>query len=175
MLGYKVAKNGDTRVIVTLEIPTDARTNMNRLSVAVKEYATYRTDKAKVVKIEDVDGNTYTSAESIYYPYATLYYTAGEMVEEPSFGDPSQEDGDGIYFFLKRERADTYGIHWLEDGQLTSWYENGNKEYEVAFVDGLMDGFLRRWSSNGLKTSDIRYENGKATELHREGCEICYL
>ena len=34
MLGYKVGKHDDTRVIITLEIPEDAITNINRKDIA---------------------------------------------------------------------------------------------------------------------------------------------
>jgi hypothetical protein len=59
MIGYKIAKNGDRRVIVTLEIPADALTNMGRSTVAVRETATYRVNKVIVLKIEDSEGNCY--------------------------------------------------------------------------------------------------------------------
>ena len=89
MLGYKASKNGDTRVIVTLEIPEDAITNMKRKDIVNAETAKYRCNKAKVLKIEDEDGKEYSYATSIYYNYismfvtktSTLTYNVGVMVD----------------------------------------------------------------------------------------------
>ena len=38
-IGYKVAQSSGNRVLITLLIPPDALTNMNRYSIAVKENA----------------------------------------------------------------------------------------------------------------------------------------
>lgn len=39
MIGYKIVAHREKRVVVTLEIPRDARTNMNRSSIAVRDNA----------------------------------------------------------------------------------------------------------------------------------------
>ena len=82
MIGYKVAKNGEKRVVVTLEIPSDALTNMDRSTVAVKETAKHRASKAKVLKIEDEEGNCYPIAISFNYDKKSLEYKVGELLED---------------------------------------------------------------------------------------------
>ena len=64
MLGYKIAEHGNVRVLVTLEIPDDALTNMNRYDIFDAMKAKYRTNKAKVLDIEDEQGTKYTHANS---------------------------------------------------------------------------------------------------------------
>ena len=57
MRAYKVAEHYDERVIVTLEIPSDAITNIYRESVVVMATAKHRANKAFVVNIKDDEGN----------------------------------------------------------------------------------------------------------------------
>ena len=106
MIGYKIAKNGDTRVVVTLEIPEDALTNMGRPSVALRETAKHRTNKAKVLAIEDASGTPHTTATSFGYDKKFLTYKVGETIEEPSYNpDPEQVCAEGIHYFLTRRVA----------------------------------------------------------------------
>jgi hypothetical protein len=144
MIGYKIAKNGDKRVVITLEIPSDALTNMNRSSVLVKETAIYRTNKAKVLKIEDTDGNCYTTATSFNY-YKSLEYKVGEVMEEPTYNiDPEEVYAEGIHFVLSRRVAELYGLMKIENGLFESWTYDGQKLCEVLYVDGKRDGLISR-------------------------------
>ncbi len=189
MIGYKVAKNDETRVIITLEIPEDALTNMNRSSVAIKETAKYRTNKAKVLKIEDSEGNTYQSAESGFYYTKKLTYKIGEVIVCEDF-DMNLEKicSTGIHFFLDRKLAEEYFLHKLVDGLVTyhdngqkmleishvddkkliqSWYENGNKEVEYYSVQEQRDGLYNAWYYNGQKRYEINYKIGKEDSLSK--------
>ena len=78
MLGYKIAKSFGKRVVITLEIPEDAVTNLKRSNIVNAETAKYRTMKAKVIKIEDSDGKTYNEAVSFNYDKNSITYKLDE-------------------------------------------------------------------------------------------------
>ncbi len=46
-------------------------------------------------------------------------------------------------------------------GDLTLWYENGQKNMEAHYKDGHKDGLLTSWHSNGQKELEQYYINGK--------------
>ena len=161
MIGYKIAKNGERRVVVTLEIPNDALTNMNRSSIAVKETAKYRANKAKVLKIEDDEGNCYSTATSFNYD-KSLEHKLGEVIEEPSYDkDPEEVYAEGIHYYLNKRVAELYGLMNIFNGLFENWHENGQKAEEIGYVDGKKHGLCQRWYMNGQKQMEIVYVNGK--------------
>ena len=150
MIGYKIAKNGERRVVVTLEIPSDAPTNMNRSSVVVKDTAKYRANKAKVLKIEDNEGNCYPSATSFNYDKKSLDYKVGEVVEEPSYDkDPEKVYAEGIHYFLNKRVAELFALDEVTNGLFESWHANGRKLEECSYVDGKRNGLYQAWHENG--------------------------
>ena len=48
----------------------------------------------------------------------------------------------------------------VRHGLLTRWYVNGQKEYEVVFVDGKKHGTEMRWHRNGNGWNERRFEQG---------------
>lgn len=183
MLAYKIAKHDTIRVLITLEIPDDACTNLSRTNVAVKETAMYRANKAKVLKIEDIEGTTYTTAITNYR--APFHYTVGEYVEEPTF-DRSLENvsKEGIHFFLDKHVAELFELEKVENGIFIGWHPNGHIMHETTFVNGIRHGLTRLrldtgqlWFETSYVNGDLEgvvttwYKNGqKATEiLHRDG------
>ncbi len=85
MIGYKIGTNDGMRVLVTLEISKDAKTNLDRTDIKDKEYAKYRCDRCKVLSIEDTDGNRYQSAKNSFYDKKIIEYKVGEDVIESNF------------------------------------------------------------------------------------------
>ncbi len=167
MIGYKVARNDNDRVIVTLEIPDDALTDMNRRSIIVKETAQYRANKVKVLKIEDSDGKEYTEAESMFYPYACLKYTVGETAVDNYFCRDIEKREEGIYFFLSREVAERYGLGTVENGIHKMWHPNGVLEEEFECVNGKHHGKYTSYHDNGVKNIECVYENGALAGVFR--------
>jgi hypothetical protein len=143
MLGYKVAQHGDTRVIITIEIPEEAITNLRRPGIAFAETAMYRANKVKVLQIEDAEGNSYPSAES-FVSSKKLQYVVGEIVEEPNF-DPRLEEifTEGIHFFRNRRVAELSYFQEMKDGVFQRWHPNGQILEEYPFVDGQMHGLYQ--------------------------------
>jgi antitoxin component YwqK of YwqJK toxin-antitoxin module len=171
MLGYKVAKSFDKRVVITLEIPEDAITNVKRTNIVHAETAKYRTNKAKVIKIEDSDGKTYEEAVSFQYYNGTLTYNLKQGIRCPDF-DMNLEKvcSNGIHFFLTKSLAETYGLKTIENGVLTAWHDNGTKYEETPFVNGKINGTYSCWRDNGTLYNECTYVNGKEHgECHHYG------
>lgn len=49
----------------------------------------------------------------------------------------------------------------IRSGLYTRWHENGNKEYECVFVNGLKHGVETRWHRNGKMWSQATYHLGE--------------
>ena len=47
------------------------------------------------------------------------------------------------------------------DGKYTSWYGNGQKEYEGIYKDGELDGLWTWWYENGKKKSEWTFKDGE--------------
>jgi antitoxin component YwqK of YwqJK toxin-antitoxin module len=180
MIGYKAAKVGETRVLITLDIPEDAITNVDRKSVVVKDTAKYRTNKAKVVNIEDEDGKEYTEAVTGFYVGKSLTYKLNDLVEVTDY-DMNLEEvcSSGIHFFLTKRVAELYSRDSIENGLFQRWYENGQIQEEYTYVNGRMTGFFQSWYANGQKLEESTFVNGKLEGLfqrwHANGqkCDEC--
>jgi len=166
MLGYKAAKNGDTRVVITLEIPEDALTNLKRTSIVNSQKAKYRANKVKVLKIEDAEGNAYETAETGFFAEKKLSYKVGEVLEEPTYdSDIEQVCSRGLHFFLDRKVAEQYDLYNLENGLLEKWYDDGRKCFERLYKDGKKEGMWQTWYNNGQKSSEGMIKEGKQEGL----------
>lgn len=166
MEAYKVAEHAGKRVIITLEIPPDALTNMDRKSVVNKDTAKHRVNKALVMKIEDAEGNLYDTATSSQYTKKKLTYTVGKVIEEPSFDmDLEKVCTEGIHIFLTKRVAEFYNLESIPNGLLEAWHDNGAKYSEFTFVNGKIEGVSTLWHDNGQKQVECMYVNGKEEGL----------
>jgi antitoxin component YwqK of YwqJK toxin-antitoxin module len=168
MIGYKVAKVGETRVLITLDIPEDAITNVARTSAVVKGTAKYRTNKAKVVKIEDDDGKEYTEAATGFYVGKSLTYKLNELVEVPEYDmDLEKVCSTGIHFFQTKCVAELYARGSIQNGLYQAWHDNGQIQEESTFVNGRVEGLYQRWYENGQKRLEYTVVNGKLEGLYQ--------
>ena len=167
MIGYKVAQTTDEkRVIITLDIPHDACTNMNRTNIINKDTAKYRTNKATVLYIEDENGNMYETATSCIYTDKQLTYKVGETVVVEDY-DTNVEKvcSSGIHYFLNKRPTEQYNL--VENGLYQSWHENGRKCEECTYINGQREGLYRSWHDNGQKWVECTYTNGKLEGLYQ--------
>ena len=103
MLVYKSCEN----YIVELELLSDSKTNLDRNDVVNKNYAKFRCDKAKVIKITSKYNNNVEIKQvgsDNYNPQCPydkgLIYKVEEIVSEPKYCDDIQEVyAHGIIFF----------------------------------------------------------------------------
>jgi len=101
LIGYKKAKTYNGYVIITLEIPVDAkRSNINRKC---------RAAKAIVKNIEGI-GFEYQDETVYSYHDESFTYEIGKTVEPntPFEEDWTQECAAGIHFFITRYEAENY-------------------------------------------------------------------
>ncbi len=100
---YNIINDRYQWFILKLEIPEDARRNAATNNKC-------RCDKAKVLKIQNLDGSIakgITKARSIYNN--GFIYELGKIVEEPKFDECRwYEYTSGIHFFMNREEAVNY-------------------------------------------------------------------
>ena len=47
------------------------------------------------------------------------------------------------------------------DGKLTSWYNNGQKEFEGMYEEGKQDGKWIWWNKVGVKEREAHFINGQ--------------
>ena len=161
MIGYMLEMVGKTRALITLEIPDDAITNITRRGIVNVETARYRTNKAKVLKIEDENGKEYLRAVS--FNHEKLHeFVLNKTIEAIQY-DMNMENVCyiSIHFFLTRRCAELYGLQLIENGLYQKWYDNGQRAEECTYKNGLRNGLYRRWHVNGQRAEECMYENGK--------------
>ncbi len=165
---YKAAVAEDTRVLITLEIPDDAITNMNRKDIVNKQTAKHRTNKAFVRQIIDKNGKVYKCAQSINIK--KIIYKVGEMVNETTFNMNIDEVcTSGIHFFLDKECAERYDMYigQMINGKLKSWYDNGQLHTEYIEMYEGNKGIGRSWHINGTLASECTFINRKKHGIER--------
>lgn len=98
-IAYKKAHNK----IVVLKIPPDAK----RSSATTYKC---RCDKAKVLRIENLDGSIAAHIKAVASDYDNkFFYTVGEIVKVDDFdNDRWHECSNGIHFFVSRQMAVNY-------------------------------------------------------------------
>lgn len=176
MIGYTVAKNENVNVIVTLEIPEDAVTDMNRNDIVDIITATYITDKAKVVSIEDNDGNTYESAtlRKYYQDYiCDLEYSLNNYVKFKNNDSDDCEDEDDYYaetdFYLTKKMAQIHTVKQkdFKDGVFQRWFPNGQLHEQCSYVNNKKDGLNLAWYKSGNILMKVNYSHGKNHGLYQ--------
>ena len=158
---YKACRNS----IVTLKLLNDSVTNEKRKNVFDDKYAKFRCDKAKVINITNMEtGEMMNSDISIYT--RDFCYRMGKIVKTNFDENLDEVCASGIHYFNTKEAA----LSWFyrrqndnnyPDGKWTEWHENGQKESEGTYKNGLMDGKWIRWHYNGQKYSEESYKYGK--------------
>lgn len=184
LIGYKVCQSYGIRVVVTLEIPDDAKTNITRDDIVDKRYAKYRCDKAKVIDIEDCLGRKYSMAFSRFYRgYPSSKYILGEVITEKNYNeDVNVVCGEGIHFFIDKDVAFLYGLdstirRYYEDrklhGEYKEWWDNGQLMIQGYYTNGKLHGEYKTWWDNGQLDTQCMYSNGlrtgEYTSWHKNG------
>lgn len=160
----------DKFLIVVLEIPDGANTNIGRSNVLKKnkETAKYRCDKAKVIDIYDLDYNKHSEAYSIFKN--SFCYKVGEIITEPLYDkNKTNVCTTGIHFFLNEYMAYTYQYFYMglndnfKDGNVTLYDDNGLITEEFTIKDGVFEGKHSLYChEHGVKKT-IEYKKGNQT------------
>lgn len=158
-------------VIITVKIPKDAQTRSYE-DVAISETAEYITSKVKVLKIEDEDGNTYSSA-SYWRLGGSLKMTVGYITEDNTYGtdvDHGDYEDDywypdyipgGIRYYLNKEVAKSKVFVYPSKSVTTKHTDEDGCEITVkSYPNGLFTGVHTDWWENGNKRYEVYYFNG---------------
>lgn len=84
------------------------------------------------------------------------FYPSGEKRTDPFLIKTSHSNKtSGLYNLMANE----------VEGQINSWYENGQPEYAIAYKEGQPDGQWLGWYENGDKQIEARYQQGQLISL----------
>ncbi len=180
MIGYKIAfDNNKNRILVTLEILSDSKTNMNRDNIICKDKARYKTNKCKVLSLSSLDEvdkiKEVIVAYSSYDP--TFKYEINKEIIVNDYKDIDDPFSNGIHFFLNKEMAINYQLCGsivvyfennvskikcekpLEEGEYIVYYENGAVEQIYNFKNFKINGEIKHFRKNGELTHICYYED----------------
>jgi len=173
---YKAGRNS----IITLELLPDSRTNEKRNDVVDPNFAKFRTNKAKVISINDPVTNENLDYDCSAYD-RDFKYNVDQIVKVTDYDE--NVNGvctKGIHYFKTYEAALSY--YWghvlrlkgkLPDGTYIFYHENGRKESQMTCINGKKHGKYIEWYSNGRKGREYNYKNeeldGKEYIWRRDG------
>jgi antitoxin component YwqK of YwqJK toxin-antitoxin module len=177
---YLLENKQKTRVIVTLLIPFNAKTNSERKNIFNPLYAKYRTNSAKVINIEDENGKKYNEAYTAFYEDKILY-KLNENVKSEFDYNIDVVCGKGIHFFLNKSIAYNYGRKlfgqkWEEPNLYQTFYNNGHIREKTNYIYDVNFGFIKKnvqlWFENGNKWKVESYQhelkNGLFSEWYKD-------
>jgi hypothetical protein len=151
--GSRIGQKYSIPVLVTIEIPKNAITDIQRENIVDPLNATYSTNTLKIIKIIDEELNEY----SICRIHANEY-KIGEVV--------LKNEGE-LLFYLSKKRA--VPNKYSHSGNIVTYYENGQKEEEFMLNEKKnRHGVSKIWSENGVLLKSDYYLNGN---LHGESKE----
>ncbi|MDC0911185.1 hypothetical protein OAQ45_01260, partial [Candidatus Marinimicrobia bacterium] len=82
----------------------------------------------------------------------TYYQRDGTTIEPIVFsGKVIYKDG----LFVSKDTEIPYS------GRVLTVYDNGQKEWEVTYKDGVEDGLVNQWYNNGQKQLEVTFKNKK--------------
>ena len=96
------------------------------------------------------------------YSRLTLAFLLLILVAPQVVGDEPPENGKHVMYYDNGQKE--YEAHYkngLNHGLSTWWYENGQKHRESHYKNGKLDGLSTRWGSNGQKWVEQHYKDGK--------------
>lgn len=172
MIGYKAAyayragQKEPVFAVVTLEIPEDALTNLDRAVVVCRDTAKFRCNKAKTLRVHDpVTGEEFRAAASAWDNRQTNYIVGQTLFVSNYDIRPDVVCATGIHFFLTEEPARYYLHHTkmktvpemvkkLETSKF--YHENGVLHMEI-YTTGT-ERHVLTYVEDGSKMSHVVFE-----------------
>lgn len=183
MEGYKIGYTNNRKVLITLIIPEDAKTNKDRINIIDKKHAKYRCNCAYVKEIIDMYDKEYESATSFYFN-KKLLYEKDKIVVSNFNNDINVESGEGIHYFIDKETALNYKIpilhqEWKNEHMIyKDFYGNGHLHKKIKYyldIDkkNIIYKIIQEYYKNGqIKKSynlDINKYDGLYIEWYESG------
>ena len=169
IIGYKKCqpfKNYKDRVIGIFEIFNDSLVSPK----ITNDYSIYRTNKCRLIGVEDLEGNQLTMdviEPAIFLPNYDSYvvFKMNEITEIDSFDENEKIIGKGIWFFLSKKRALLYLIENIKDGNLIKWRDNGIMYSDENFINYKKQGTCKYYHHNGNIKRVCEYDNNILNNL----------
>lgn len=148
LIAYRAIRT-DTHgtLLVTLEIPPDAKTNIMRADIVDVNNATHRTDKAKVLSIEDRNGTRYDEI----YSHAKKHYKVGELLVDSVRP---------FSFALNKAIYNIFISKIPTVGELYGYHDNGALKYRISYINK-NDIYITVYHRNNSTFAIISYMNCK--------------
>lgn len=163
MIGYKKCqpfKNHKDRVVGIFEIFNDSLVSPK----ITNEYSIYRTNKCRLIGVEDLEGNQLIM--NVIEPVrflpeydSNVVFKMNEITEIDSFDENQKIIGRGIWFFLNKKRAVLYLIDNIENGNLIKWRDNGIIYSNENFLNFKKEGICKYYHNNGNIRRVCEYNN----------------
>ena len=177
MEGYKIGFVGDIKVLITLLIPSDVKTNMNRIDIIDPTCAKYRCNRAYVIDIIDQNNIRYEIAESGFYS-KKLIYQKGKITESEFNDDINIVNTYGIHYFLDIHMAINYKepiLHQIwsnEKNVYKDYYCNGQVHKKIKYYldsdNKIIYKIIQEYYDNGQIKLDYNLDINKYDGLYRE-------
>ncbi len=140
MLGYCKGYRDNNPLIITVEIPNDSVNNLKLLDESLNK-SNYRTNKVKIIKIEDIEGNEYQNAKCNfgYINNSNISSCYKDEIIENNYTNISNTIG--IKFYLDKEQLKNILINKYSDsyGEFInldmSDYNNTDIEQKIPIID----------------------------------------
>ena len=170
-VGYK--RCGD--YVVKLEIFGENNGHRNNVVESCKKYAKFRTSKALVQEIFNLDKSV-SNVSEVKSDYDTNFvYKKDEFVEVENFDkDLNEVCSEGIHYFLSFEAAKFYaGRPASKDytGEWKEFDENGQLLSQGGWKNGKEEGEQKRWHGNGQLSYRGEWKHGVKNGVSEWRCE----
>ena len=139
--GYKIVCSKDEKYLLAhLKIPNDAKTNIKRKNLVSMTWAQHRNNKAYITDLIDSEGNSHMEGYSCFSQYSILTYRKHTTVYSDYDENTQSQYGNGIYFFINKDRAQWYKLEKIANGPFKDFYDNGqlHSEYDQNLLDYLV-------------------------------------
>ena len=151
IIGYTNGTSGKDNkipVLLTLEIPQSANTNLDREGIVDKNNAEYNTDEFKIISIVDEDLNEYCICSfDDFYDYEL---------------NKSYHETSNFHLNKKIVIMTINDIYRTKEGVILRYYENGQKEEEFYLnKKGKKDGKYTSWDLEGFICEEKHFLNNR--------------
>jgi antitoxin component YwqK of YwqJK toxin-antitoxin module len=152
------------KYILSIELLEDSIHDENRDNIINPEFATYHTNKFKIVEIQNMINNTYI--DKLYN------YKMNDIIKKNIIYSLSREKAfytlDYDYFIETYQLIDKlYYINFYRENSLIyngihrTWYDSGQLKEEFYHIDGIYEGIYTSYDENGNINKKYIFVNNK--------------
>jgi antitoxin component YwqK of YwqJK toxin-antitoxin module len=151
------------RYIITIELCEDSIHNENRINIINKLYATYRTNKFKILEIEEIDtkklidkynnykvGDIITKNKNYYFTKERAFFEFDYQYFDDTF-----DLLDKLYY-IKFFKNGYSGLH-------RDWYDSGQLYEEFYHINGIFEGMFIQYHEDGKIKCEFKFINNVRT------------